>query len=122
MMSKLLSRREALRNLGLSAGALFAVGATTGAAQAVAADLPKGAAALPHLGAGDPTALALAYVENAQGLDPKKMPNYKPGEKCSNCLQSKAKGNDGDAWIGCSLFQGKAVSAQGWCRAYVARV
>ena len=120
-MKDLLSRREALKSLGLGAGALFAVSAATGAARATAADAAKGAAALPHVGAGDPTAVALAYVENAQGLDPKKMPNYKPGEKCGNCLQSKGKGNDGDAWIGCTLFPGKVVSAQGWCRAYVAR-
>ncbi|MGH8252901.1 MAG: high-potential iron-sulfur protein [Steroidobacteraceae bacterium] len=112
-MKNLLSRREALKSLGLGAGALFAVGAVTRAA--------PGAGALPHVGAGDPTAAALAYVENAQGLDAKKTPNYKAGEKCGNCLQSKGKGNDGDAWIGCTLFPGKVVSAQGWCRAYVAR-
>ena len=112
-MKNLLSRREALKSLGLGAGALFAVSAATGAARA--------AAALPHVGAGDPTAMALAYVETTQGLDPRKTPNYKPGEKCANCLQSKGKGNDGDAWIGCTLFPGKLVSAQGWCRAYVAR-
>ncbi len=120
-MKNLLSRREALKSLGLGAGALFAVSATTGTARAAAPNAAKGAATLPHLDAGDPTAMALAYVENAQGLDPRKTPNYKAGEKCSNCLQSKGKGNDGDAWIGCSLFQGKVVSAQGWCRAYVAR-
>lgn len=116
-MKNMLSRREALKSLG--AGALLAMGTATDAARA--ADAAKGAAALPHVGPGDPTATALAYVENAQGLDPKKTPNYKPGEKCGNCLQSKGKGNDGDAWIGCTLFPGKAVSAQGWCRAYVAR-
>ena len=120
-MNKLLSRREALKSLGLGAGALIAVGAATGAMPAVAADAAKGGAALPHVGVGEPTAMALAYVENTQGLDPKKEPTYKPGAKCSNCLQSKGKGNDGDAWIGCTLFPGKMVSAQGWCKAYVVR-
>jgi hypothetical protein len=120
-MKNLLSRREALKSLGLGAGALIAVGTVAGAAPAAAADAAKGAAAMPHVGAGDPTAVALAYVENVQGLDPKKTPNYKPGATCGNCLQSKGKGNDGDAWIGCTLFPGKVVSAQGWCKAYVAR-
>jgi len=114
-MKDLLSRRDALKALAIGAGSLMAAGA-------VAADAAKPAgAALPHLGVGEPTAMALGYVESTQGLDPKKAPTYKAGSKCSNCLQSKGKGNDGDAWIGCTLFPGKAVSAQGWCKAYVPR-
>ncbi len=114
-MNDLLSRREALKALAIGAGSLFAAGA------AVADAAKPAGAALPHVVAGDPVAAALAYVENAASVDPKKNPNFKPGQKCSNCLQSKGKGNDGDAWIGCTLFPGKAVSAQGWCKAYVVR-
>jgi High potential iron-sulfur protein len=109
-MKDLLSRRQALMSLAFGAGALLATGT-------VAADAAKPAAGgPPHVGAGDPMAVALAYVENAQNIDVKKMPSYKPGQNCANCLQSV--GKDGDAWVGCKLFQGKVVSAQGWCRGY----
>ena len=109
-MKDLLSRREALKSLACGAGALLAAGAVVADAAKPAATGP------PHVGAGDPMAVALAYVENAQNIDAKKTPGYKPGQKCSNCLQSK--GKDGDAWLGCALFPGKLVSAEGWCRGY----
>ena len=107
-MKETMTRREALRNLGLAAGTLLV------ARTASAADAP---AALPHVAANDPTAIALAYHENAKSVDAKAFPNYKPEQKCSNCLQSK--GKDGDAWLGCNLFPGKLVNAGGWCKVYV---
>jgi hypothetical protein len=112
-MKNLLSRRQALKSLACGAGALLAAGAA-GAATADAAKPAAGGP--PHVGAGDPTAVALAYVENVQSIDPKKNPTYKPGQKCVNCLQSK--GKVGDAWMGCNLFPNKVVSAEGWCRGY----
>ncbi|MDE2219073.1 MAG: high-potential iron-sulfur protein [Gammaproteobacteria bacterium] len=113
MKDLLLSRRQALKGLALGAGTLLVAGT-------VAADAVKpgtAPAALPHVAATDPMALALSYVENAKTVDPKKFPNYKPEHKCANCLQSK--GKDGEAWVGCNLFPGKLVNAQGWCKAYV---
>ena len=109
-MKDLLSRRQARKSLACGAGALLAAGT-------VGADAAKPAASgPPHVGAGDPMAVALAYVESVQNIDVKKMPSYKPGQKCANCLQSV--GKDGDAWVGCKLFPGKVVSAEGWCRGY----
>jgi len=109
-MNDLLSRREALKRLAIGAGSLLAAGA------AVADAAKPVAAGLPHVAAGDPVAAALAYVENAASVDPKKNPNFKPGQKCANCLQSKGKA--GDAWLGCNLFPNKLVNANGWCRGY----
>lgn len=108
-MKETMTRREALRNLGLAAGTLLV------ARGAVAADAPP--AALPHVAANDPTGLALSYHESAKSVDAKAFPTYKPEQKCSNCLQSK--GNAGDAWLGCNLFPGKLVNAEGWCKVYV---
>jgi len=109
-----LSRREALRNLGLAAGTLLVA---RGAVAAAADKSPAGAGALPHLTATDPTAVALAYHESAKNVDPAKFPTFKPEQKCSNCLQLK--GNDGETWRPCTLFVGKLVNADGWCRVYV---
>jgi hypothetical protein len=107
-MKETMTRREALRNLGLTAGTL-ALGRS-----ALAADAP---AALPHVAANDPTAVALSYHENGKTVDAQAFPTYKPDQKCSNCLQSK--GKPGDAWVGCNLFPGKLVNGNGWCKVYV---
>jgi hypothetical protein len=115
-MKDLLSRREALKGLALGAGTLLVAGAAAAEAAKPAAT-PAPAAALPHVAAGDPMAMALAYVESAKSVDAKKFPTYKPEQKCANCLQSK--GKDGDAWAPCNLFPGKLVNSQGWCKAYV---
>ena len=102
-----LSRREALRSLGLAAGTLL----VARGAVAAAASGP-----LPHLAVTDPTAVGLAYHESGKTVDPAKFPTFKPEQKCSNCVQ--VRGNDGEAWRPCVLFAGKAVAADGWCRAY----
>ena len=114
-MKDLLSRRDALKSLALGAGTLLVVrGAGAEAAKPAAA-----AGALPHVGPTDPVAVALSYVESGKAVDAKKFPNFKPEQKCSNCLQSK--GKDGDAWVPCNLFPGKLVNAKGWCKAYLKR-
>jgi hypothetical protein len=105
-MSEFLSRRDALKQLLLATGALGGV-AAAGTAMAD----------LPHLSADDPTAMALGYVMNVQTIDPKKEPTYQPGSICSNCLQLQ--GTPGDAWRPCSIFPGKLVDADGWCRVWV---
>lgn len=120
-MKDLLSRREALKGLALGAGTLLVAGAAVAATEKPGAKpaTPAAAAALPHVAAGDPVAQALAYVENAKSVDAKKFPTFKPEQKCANCLQSK--GKEGEAWVPCTLFPGKLVDAQGWCKAYVKR-
>ena len=106
-MNAPISRRDALKRLGLVAG----VCAGLPAAEAVQA------AELPHVKADDPTAVALAYTDDAKKVDPKQFPTYMPGQQCSTCLQLQ--GNAGDAWRPCNLFPAKLVNANGWCRVWI---
>lgn len=105
-MTESLSRRHALLSL---AGVLAAVPAAQAAAPA--------AGDKPHVSLTEPTALALAYFEDASKVDPKKFPTYKAGQTCENCLQLTGKA--GDAWRPCNLFPGKLVASKGWCKVYV---
>jgi hypothetical protein len=75
------------------------------------------AAELPHLDEKDPLAVAVAYVPNASKVDAAKNPQYKPGTKCSNCIQLQ--GKEGDPWRPCNLFPGKLVASAGWCKVWV---
>ncbi|HLK71287.1 MAG TPA: high-potential iron-sulfur protein [Steroidobacteraceae bacterium] len=106
-MSDPLSRRDALRTLGLLLGA-------TGLGSAAR---PAAAADAPHLAETDPTAVALGYHNNASQVDAKQFPTYKSGQECDTCLQLQ--GQDGQAWRPCNLFPGQLVNAKGWCRVWV---
>ena len=113
-MTKTLTRRAALKNLTLGAGALLAVRmshATTEAAK------PAASGALPHVTVQDPIAIALAYHENAKTVDASKFANFKVAQNCGNCLQLAP--NSADAWQPCKLFAGKLVNVDGWCKVYV---
>lgn len=104
-MNETFSRRDALKALITAAGT---VAACTGA---------RAGADKPHLSPSDPTAMALAYHEDATKVDAAKYPNYKPGQTCSNCLQLT--GVAGQDWRPCNLYPGKLVHAEGWCKVYV---
>lgn len=67
---------------------------------------------MPHLTDADPTAKAMAYVDDATTS---KNELYKPGSVCANC-QLYSGGTSG--YGGCQLFPGKLVSAKGWCTSY----
>lgn len=87
------------------------VAAGSTAAAMVMGGLPRFARAadLPHVTDADPTAKALAYVEDAsKSTNPKR----KPGDDCANC-QFYSGGASG--YGPCALFPGKAVNAKGWC-------
>ena len=103
-MSSNMSRREALKNMVVAAGALAAV---------------RGAVAapgMPHVSPSDPMAAGVSYQVNATTVDAAKFPQFKAGSKCSNCVQIG--GKDGEAWRPCTIFAGKLVSANGWCTVY----
>ncbi len=75
---------------------------------------------MPHLAESDPAAKALGYVEDATKLDPAKETTYKKGSKCSGCaLYQVAQAQGG--YAPCAAFPGKAVNANGWCRAFAAK-
>jgi hypothetical protein len=76
-------------------------------------------ATLPHLDAGSPMARSLGYVVDAAVVNSKTEPTFKMGARCANCLQLQGKASE--AWRPCTLFPGQLVSANGWCRVWVAR-
>ncbi len=93
------------------------VAAGTTAAAVVLGGLPRmaRAAELPPLPATDPTAVALAYVEDAtKSTNPK----YKAGDDCINC-QFYTGGPTGRG--PCQLFPGHSVNAKGWCVSHVVK-
>ncbi len=106
-MNPPLSRRSVVKSLPLVA------------AGAVLASRP--ARAEPQkLSVTDPAAIALAYVEDASAVDPKKHPQYVKGSNCENCLQLE--GKSGQAYRPCVLFPDKLVAAKGWCSAWTAEM
>lgn len=69
----------------------------------------------------DPMSVALGYRHDAADVDTKKYPNRATpeGQKqfCHNCKLYQA---GADGWGGCSIFQAKLVSGEGWCSAWTA--
>lgn len=77
--------------------------------------LPVAASELPRLDQADPTAKALGYVHDASALGADI--RVDATRVCSTCrFYPRAE----QAWGTCALFPGKVVSAQGWCKAWVA--
>jgi hypothetical protein len=72
--------------------------------------------ALPHMDENESLARAMGYVHDAEKIDANKVPQYKAGSSCANCIQLK--GNEGEEWRPCALFTGKLVSARGWCKVW----
>ena len=77
------------------------------------------AAEQPHLDEKDSLAVAMGYVHDAKKVDAAKVPQFKKGSNCANCLQIQ--GKDGDEWRGCNIFPGKLVNANGWCKVWVVK-
>jgi hypothetical protein len=73
----------------------------------------------PHLDEKDSLAVAMGYVHDAKQVDPNKVPQYKKGAHCANCLQLQ--GKEGDEWRPCNIFPGKLVNANGWCKVWVVK-
>jgi hypothetical protein len=109
-MSDQYSRRDALRRFALALGA----------AATVLPGRRAAAAELPHVLPTDASAAALGYHESASTVDAKSNPTYQASQVCGNCAQLK--GNDGDAWRPCTLFPGKLVSANGWCKVWTKKL
>jgi hypothetical protein len=108
MSDSRIDRRTLLKNTLVGLAALPAAGLVREAAA-------QGSA--PHLEEKDSLAVAMGYVHDASKLDPNKVPQFKPGSKCVNCVQLT--GKEGDEWRPCNLFPGKLVNANGWCKVWV---
>jgi hypothetical protein len=86
-------------------------------AVAAAAGLrPTAALAATPLDANDPQAKALGFVLDAGTLTAAANPPFKPGQKCSTCVQYQ--GKPGDASAACNVFAGHTVPAGGWCKVW----
>jgi High potential iron-sulfur protein len=109
MNNRRYDRRTVLKNALAGLAALPAVGLVAGRAAA------QGTA--PHLDEKESLAVAMGYVHDAKKVDANKVPQYKPGSKCANCLQLQ--GKEGDEWRPCNIFAGKLVNANGWCKVWV---
>lgn len=114
-MKDLWSRRTLVRHLALAAGAAAVLPtARSGAAAAAPAPAPA------PLDLKDPAAVAMGYVSDTAQIDPNKDPTYVSGNSCSNCLQLQ--GKVGDAYRPCTLFPGKLVNVNGWCKGWTPEI
>lgn len=98
---KTMTRREVLRLAGGATAIIPLAMLTTH--QAVATDMPQ-------VDPEDATAKALGYVhasENAEQL-------------CNNCQLYT--GEAEAEWGQCTIFPGKSVNAQGWCKSWVKKM
>jgi hypothetical protein len=83
---------------------------------ALVAARPAAASDLPHLAEDDPQAVAMKYKADAtQAPRVDKAGTAAAQQTCANCQLAQGAGE----WLGCPIFQGRAVSASGWCTAWV---
>jgi len=104
MSNELEARRRFLLKLTVAAGTLPLLGP---ALRTVRAADP------PPLPLDNPTAKALAYVEDAAQT---KHPSFKPGSNCANCKFYQGPADAPRA--PCQLFAGFSVAGPGWCSAW----
>lgn len=104
-MSESFSRREALKGFAVFIGAAGSL-----RTREIRAAEPV------HLSPTDPAAIALGYHESVKQVDPRAFPSFQPGQSCLSCMQLQ--GPPGDAWRPCSLFPGKLVAVDGWCKVW----
>jgi hypothetical protein len=117
MNDRTLPRRALLKGaLGLAAIPVVAAVATADA-QGQAQRPAASGAQLPRLDPASPQAKALAYVHDGAQVNRKANPNFRPEQKCNNCLHWT--GRPTDPWAGCNLFPGRSVAGPGWCRVWV---
>ena len=103
-----MSRRRAL-SLVAGAAAVIPLGMLVSSRGAAAVDLP-------HVSEDEPSAVGLKYKHDAtQAARVDKAGTPADQQFCHNCQFAQGEGE----WVGCSIFPGKAVNANGWCTAWV---
>ena len=98
-------RRRALLKAGAGTFALLA--------------LPQAFARQPLLKGTELDAVALGFVADASGLDPRVQPAYTPGSRCADCFFFQGRRSNDAA--PCTVFAGYRVPAAGWCREFSPR-
>ena len=61
----------------------------------------------------------VGYKHDASDVDPNEWPDYEEGELCANCQLYH--GEQGAEWGPCDIFNGRLVSANGWCVTWLER-
>ncbi len=105
MMEKKFQRRALLK------GALAGL-----AAIPVVAALTRAEAATASVDPNDPQAKSLGYLTDTSKADAKANPTHKAEQKCNNCVQYQGKAADASA--PCTIFAGKMVEGNGWCKVW----
>lgn len=93
---------------------MFQITAGSAALVAGRAALARGA---PLVSESDPQDVALGYAADSSKVDAKKYPRHAAGQNCAGCQLYT--GRAGDASRPCGIFPGEAVSAKGWCSAWL---
>jgi hypothetical protein len=89
------------------------------AAAASAVGVPLCAfAALQKVDPKDPQAISLGYTDDTRTVDEKKYPKHTNAQTCNTC-QFYQTAQEEKNLAPCTIFGGKAVSAKGWCSAYM---
>lgn len=108
---KELTRRHVLK-AGVTGVMAIPLAAVVGSRRAQAQNLE-----LPKLAEDDASAVALGYVHDAGAVDKSANANFVAGSTCANCqLYTGAPDTE---WGPCSIFPGKLVAADGWCRTWI---
>ncbi len=68
----------------------------------------------------DPDARAVGYVTDAKRVDAARYPLYSAPQQCANCQLFSAQADGGPGL--CTLFKGRTVTPNGWCKAYQAAI
>ena len=73
-----------------------------------------GSTDLPKVSEDDPMAKALGYVHDARKVDAAQRLSNR---FCNNCALYA--GDADNEWAKCSIFPGKVVAGEGWCRSWI---
>jgi len=108
---KELTRRDVLK-AGLTGVVAIPLAAVVGSRRATAQNLE-----LPKLAEDDPAANALGYRHDVASVDKAANPTFVEGSVCRNCQLYT--GTPDTEWGPCSIFPGKLVNGDGWCRTWI---
>jgi hypothetical protein len=88
-----------------------------GAASIAGIPLPS-TAQLQKVDEQDPQAASLGYKDDTRMVDKKKFPKHDPSQVCKDC-QFYVTEKEQQKLAPCTVLGGKAVTANGWCSAYL---
>ena len=112
--SKTEGSRQARRRQLSRRGFVKATGAAATVITAGFGTSAIGSTDLPKVSEDDPMAKALGYVHDARKVDAAQRFSDR---FCNNCALYAGKADA--EWAKCSIFPGKVVAGEGWCRSWI---